>query len=303
MARTFSLAHLTLPGCPLHVFIETAARAGYDHVSLRMTKVSEDDRVYPLISDRSLRRRTGRLISDAGLSVLDVELLRLDRETEPEQFESLLEASAELGARSVIVQIPDPDRQRAVDRYRRLCDLARTYRLSAALEFVSWTETADLCSAAAIVRAADRTNGGILVDMLHFDRSGSELEDLERIPAAWFQFIHLCDAPRATPALTEGVIQAARSARLFPGDGELPIREVLRRIPAVPCSLEIPNAELLDKLGPDEFARRALASARSYLAAEQDQQTGSVMPARLPRAKTPDARTRATRGDGTWHDR
>ncbi|MBE0586094.1 MAG: sugar phosphate isomerase/epimerase [Desulfofustis sp.] len=303
MARTFSLAHLTLPGCPLDVFIETAARAGYDHVSLRMTKVSEDDCVYPLISDRSLRRRTGRLISDAGLSVLDVELLRLDRETEPEQFEPLLEASAELGARTVIVQIPDPDRQRAVDRYSRLCDLARSYRLGAALEFVSWTETADLRAAAAIVRAAGRTNGGILVDMLHFDRSGSELEDLEKIPAAWFQFIHLCDAPRATPALTAGVIQAARSARLFPGEGELPIREVLRRIPAVPCSLEIPNAELLDKLGPDEFARRALASARRYLAAEPDQETAGVLPAGFPRTKTPDARTRETRGDGTWHDR
>lgn len=279
MAHQFSLANLTLQGFPLDEFIDIAVRTGYDFVSLRMTKVCSADRIYPLIDNFLLRRNTGKLISDSGLSVLDVELVRLDPNTEPETYEPFLEAAADLGARAVIVQIPDPDRQRAIDRYARLCELAQSYHLSAVLEFVSWTETADLLSAAAIVRSANKENGGILVDMLHFDRSGSDPADIQNIPSEWFRFIHLCDAPRATPALTEGIIHTARSARLFPGKGELPIREVLKYLPEVPYSLEIPNKSLLKTLGPEKFARRALESAREYLAGEIPQTVDSFLTA------------------------
>ncbi len=268
MTRMFSLAHLTLQNCTLDDFVEIAARTGYDCVSLRMTRVSDKDRIYPLTSDASLRNNLKRHVNDAGLGILDVELALMDPITEPETYVPLLDASADLGAREIIVQLPDPDRQRAIDRYGRLCDLAAERGLGAALEFVSWTETSDVRSAAAIVEAASRDNGGLLIDMLHFDRSGSALEDLERIPREWFRFVHLCDAPRAAPSLTEGVINTARSARLFPGDGQINIREILRRIPTVPCSLEIPNSELTSILGPEEFARRALEAARDYLAAE-----------------------------------
>lgn len=275
MARKFSLAHLTLQGCSLSEFIEIAARTGYDFISLRMTKVVPSDYIFPLIDDSGLRKQIGRMISKAGLSVLDVELVVFNPETEPETFLPFLEASAELGAQAVIVQIPDPDRQRALDRYTRLCELSSAFGLYAVLEFVSWTETPDLRSAAGIVRSAAKENGGILVDMLHFDRSGSELDDLCHIPPEWFRFVHLCDAPRATPALTEGIINTARTARLFPGQGDLKIREILQRIPEVPCSLEIPNKRLLNELGPEKFARQALTTAKTYLAAKSFHTIGS----------------------------
>lgn len=265
MARTFSLAHLTLQGCSLGEYIEIAARTGYDHVSLRMTKVCPSDRVYPLITDHKLRRETGIHIKDAGLSVLDVELILLDRKAEPQTFEPLLAASAELGAGSIIVQIPDPDRQRALDKYARLCDLAKPYGLFVALEFVSWTQTPDLRSAASLVRNSGRSNGGLLVDMLHFDRSNSEITELRNLPSEWFRFIHLCDAPAATPSLTEGIINTARTARLFPGHGDLAIGEVLQCLPEVPCSLEIPNESLLKTLGHEEYARQALSAAKKYI--------------------------------------
>jgi sugar phosphate isomerase/epimerase len=268
MIHMFSLAHLTLQHCSLDEFVGIAARTGYDFVSLRMTKVTESDLIYPLITDKRLRKQIKGLIASYGLRVLDVELITLPPETEPESYTPFLAAAADLGAHAVIVQIPDPDRQRAVDRYARLCELANSYDLYAVLEFVSWTQTADLRSAASIVKSADKGNGGILVDMLHFDRSGSNLEDLEKLPAEWFRFVHLCDAPRATPSLTEGTISTARSDRRFPGKGDLKIGEVLRRLPNVPYSLEIPNKKLLDKLGHEEYARQAIDSARQYLANE-----------------------------------
>jgi hypothetical protein len=66
-----------------------------------------------------------------------VELVRLDPATEPESFLPFLEAGAELGARAVIAQLPDPDRTRAIDRYARICDLAEPFHLTVALEFDS----------------------------------------------------------------------------------------------------------------------------------------------------------------------
>ncbi len=278
MTHTFSLAHLTLQHCSLDEFIRIAARTGYDFVSLRMTKVAESDQIYPLITDHRLRKYIKGLIASFGLRVLDVELVALPPETEPESYVSFLAAAADIGASAVIVQIPDPDRQRAIDRYARLCELANSYGLYAVLEFVSWTQTPDLRSAATIVKSADKSNGGILVDMLHFDRSGSSLEDIEKLPPEWFRFVHLCDASQATPSLTEGTISTARSDRRFPGRGELNIGEVLRRLPNVPYSLEIPNRRLLDKLGFEEYARQAIASARQYLANEFVHITKSYLP-------------------------
>jgi len=259
---------LTLQDCELTEFIEIAARSGYNYVSLRLAKVCAGERIAPLVSDAALRRRTARLVGDAGLRVLDVELVRLDSAARPEDFLPLLGAAAELGARAVIVQLPDPDRQRATDHYAAICDLAAQHRLCAVLEFVSWTETPDLRSAATVIRSAGRPNGGILVDMLHFDRSGSHLNELEKLPPEWFHFVHLCDALRARPTVTEGIIRTARGQRLFPGMGEINIREILRRIPEVPCSLEIPNTELMNRLGPETYARQALEAAKNYLAVE-----------------------------------
>lgn len=278
MTHTFSLAHLTLQHCSLDEFVGIAARTGYDFVSLRMTRVAEGDRIYPLIDDKRLRRHIKELVASYGLQILDVELVSLPPETEPESYTAFLAAAADLGAQAVIVQIPDPDRQRAIDRYARLCELANSHDLYAVLEFVSWTQTADLRSAAAIVKSADKGNGGILVDMLHFDRSGSSLDEIEKLPPEWFRFVHLCDAPRATPSLTEGTICTARTDRRFPGSGELKIGEVLRRLPNVPYSLEIPNKGLLNLLGPEEYARQAIESAKQYLANEFVHTTKSYVP-------------------------
>jgi hypothetical protein len=54
------------------------------------------------------------------------------------------------------------------------------------------------------------------VDLLHFARSGSSVADLRQLPAEWFRFAHVCDAPAGVPATNEGLIHTARFERLFP---------------------------------------------------------------------------------------
>jgi sugar phosphate isomerase/epimerase len=190
----------------------------------------------------------------------------MDSALEPESFSGVLDAAAELGARHIIAQLPDPDRERATARFARLCDLARPLGLFVSLEFPHWTETGNLTEAARVVRAVNRGNAGILVDMLHFGRSNSSLDELAGLPPEWFRFAHVCDAAREVPPSMDGIIRTARDERDFPGEGGIDVRGILACLPqGIPYALEIPRVALTRAAGPEEVARLAVAVARSYL--------------------------------------
>lgn len=266
MTVKFSIAHLTVLGTTPLDLIQIAADAGYDYVSIRMTPVAEGEHVTPLAGDPDMVRRVSRCLADTGVEVLDVELARLGPDDEPDKYRGVLEAAAGIGAQHVLGQLNDPDRDRATERFGRLCDLALEFSLTVDLEFPSWSETGDLAAAAAVVRAVDRSNAGILVDVLHFFRSNSSIEQLAALPREWFRFIQLCDAPADAPPTVEGVIHTARCARSLPGYGHLPLRELLEHLPAGPYSLEVPNDVLRRELGTTEYARLVLATAREVVA-------------------------------------
>ena len=265
MTVKYSLAHLTVLGTTPIELIEIAADAGYDYASVRMTAVAPGEQIASMAGDRAMTRRVSKRLADTGIEVLDVELARLGPDDEPEQYRPMLEAAGTIGARHVIGQLPDPDRIRAGERFARLCDLAHDVGLTVELEFPSWDETRDLLGAAAVVRAADRPNAGILIDTLHFARSGSTLAQLSSLPAAWFRFVQVCDAPSDVPSTVEGVIRTARSARSLPGYGELPLNDLLQHVPAETYSLEVPNDVLRGELGTPEYARLVLATAREVI--------------------------------------
>jgi sugar phosphate isomerase/epimerase len=173
---------------------------------------------------------------------------------------------AELGARHVIAQLPDPDPVRKVERFGQLCDLAKELGLTVDLEFVSWTETPDLTEAARVLRAVNRPNAGLLVDLLHFARSGSSVAQLRKLPREWFHFAHVCDAPAAVPSTVEGLIHTARYERLFPGAGGIDVRGILAALPAgIPYALEIPHARLAAQVGEKQYAELAIGAAQRHL--------------------------------------
>ncbi len=266
MTVKFSLAHLTVLGSTPIELIEIAADAGYDYASIRMTAVAPGEQITPMAGDPAMTRRVSKRLADTGIEVLDVELARLGPDDEPEQYRPMLEAAAAIGARHIIGQLPDPDRIRAIERFGRLCDLAHDVGLTVELEFPSWDETRDLLGAAAVVRAADRSNAGILIDTLHFVRSGSTLAQLASLPGAWFRFVQVCDAPSDVPLTVDGVIHTARAARSLPGYGGLPLNHLLEHVPSGPYSLEVPNDVLRRELGTAEYARLVLATARDVIA-------------------------------------
>ncbi|MDQ7810784.1 TIM barrel protein [Amycolatopsis sp. A133] len=243
-----------------------AANAGYRYVGLRLTRVTREEPHYPLATDPALMRATKARLAATGIEVLDIELARMGPTDEPRDFLRVLEAGAELGARHVITQLPDPDPVRKVDHFTELCDLARPLGLTLDLEFPSWTETGDLTEAVRVLRAAGRPNAGLLIDVLHFARSGSGINELGELPREWFHFAHVCDAPGEIPATTAGLIYTARFERLFPGEGGLDAPGILAALPpGIPYTLEIPRAMLVAQVGASEHARLALAATRRHL--------------------------------------
>ena len=263
----FSLAHLTVLGCAPPELTRIAARAGYDFVSYRIIFMGlANEPNYDLAHHPAMLRETKAALSASGLKLHDIELARIADGVDVKTYAPALETAAELGARRVISSIWTANRAYALDSLGQLCDLAGKVGLGISLEFVTWANVANLQEALAVRRAVNRGNLGLLVDVLHFNRSRVKLEELDPVPREWFHFAHICDAPREIPTTREGLIHTGREARLYPGEGAIDIAAIVNRMPEVPYSLEIPNLARVKELGYAEHARRCLESARQYFA-------------------------------------
>lgn len=264
--RDYSLAHLTALSLTPPELVDAAAAAGYRYVGLRMTKVTTQEPHYPLATDPALMRATKTHLAATGIEVLDIELARMTSGDNPRDYLRFLEAGAELGARHVITQLPDADFARKTDRFAELCQLAAPLGLTIDLEFPSWTETPNLTEAVRVLRTAAQPNAGLLIDLLHFSRSGSSIDALRALPSEWFHYAHVCDAPADVPTSTSELIHTARFERLFPGEGGLDMHGILDALPeGLPFALEIPRAMLVAQVGPKEHARLAIDAARRHL--------------------------------------
>jgi sugar phosphate isomerase/epimerase len=258
----FSLAHLTVLSLSPPEMVSVAARTGYQAVGLRLIAVTPDSPGYPLMFDPAAMQDTKTRLDDTGIRVGDIEFVKITPEIDIMSLEPFAAAGAELGARHIIAAPYDPDLGRLAERFAALADLAGQYNLSVLLEFFPWTVVPDVRAATRIVETADRNNTGILVDTLHFARSGSRLEHLDLVSPARFPFVHVCDAMAGESFTTEQLLHTARSERLPPGGGGIDIRGILKRLPAdIVIGLEVPMDTLTRECGPEEVAHRVRAAA------------------------------------------
>jgi sugar phosphate isomerase/epimerase len=267
-ALHFSLAHLTVLGCAPPEMTYIAARAGYNFVSYRLiTMHLPDEPNYDLARNDAMLRQTRVALAQTGLKVHDVELARIQDGVDVKSYLPALETAAELGATDVITSIWTQQRNYAIDCLGELCDLGAKLGLSMNIEFVTWANVGNLAAAIAVCRSVGRANCGLLIDVLHFDRSRVGLKELDAVPREWLRFAHVSDAPARIPLTNEGLIHTAREERLYPGEGAIDIAGIVNRLPPMPYSLEIPNLARVRELGYAEHAWRCLEAARKYFSA------------------------------------
>lgn len=264
-APLYSLAHLTLINCTPAELVYIAARAGYDAVSPRFIRMNVPGEFTQSPVDKAQVQATKSALATTGLRVLDVEIARITEDCDPREFERALELGGELGARHMIMSAwtrRRDDRNFLLDVYAETCDIAAPYGLTVDLEFPTFSRLRTLDEALDIVRAADRDNGGILVDTLYLHLSRVDIGELLHVPPAWLHFLHISDCLPGIADTREGMIQLARDARLYPGEGWIDFAGIIERCPAVNYSIELPNQSRVAELGYEEHARRCLNHAR-----------------------------------------
>lgn len=261
--RKLSLAHLSLLALPPAELIRAGREAGFDLVDLRLAPATPTDRIYDGDALKALSRSLPPRLRDTGLGVWDVEIIRLNERTRPEDYLPLMETAAALGARRIKLVCDSTDHSRAADIMGRLCDLAAPFGLMLDLEYMIFSGVKSLAAALNLVACADRPNLNVLVDALHWVRAGDGAH-LKTADPARLGYVQLCDGPLHGPGDRQALIQEARTHRLAPGDGEFPLGDLLAAMPAgCIASVEVP---LPPDRAPLAHARYLARAARAVLA-------------------------------------
>ena len=223
-----------------------AASAGFEMVGVRLAPAHPADRSLSLLDSPALLRRLSAALESSGLGVLEAEVVRLRPESRTEDFDRHLEAAAALRARFVLTVSHDGEEERAAERLAALAERAGALDLRVALEFMAFSEARTAAEAARLVALAGHPRLGVLADSLHLYRSGGTAADLAGLPLLAAQ---LCDGPSAAP---EDLAREARTARLMPGEGDLPLGDFVAMLPRdLPVSLEVPSST------PEDWQERA----------------------------------------------
>ncbi len=266
MNRTYSLAQLiALPYTPPQM-VQLAADTGCSACGIRILPTTPGGEHHPLRPGSPQLRETRTRSDASGVRVLDLEIIRIGPAFDAGAYGAFFEVGAALGAKHVLVASDDADAARMTASFAALCDAAAPYGLSCDLEPMPWCPVASVPDAARIVEAADRRNGAVLVDALHFFRSASKLDDVRRLPRSRLNYAQVCDGKVPGPTSNEGLIHDARCERLLPGEGGFNLRALFGALPDdLPISIEIPSRTRAPKMGCEAWARTAFEATRRVL--------------------------------------
>jgi len=213
---------------------KAAAAAGFDGMGLRW----DPDRT-PLSALPALRRT----IETHGLTLLDLEVVRLRPGVPVSAHRALVDVAGELGARFLLVVSDHPNASRTRNELSVLAGWAESAGVRVAVEFMRFTAVPTLAAANALVRAVDSPHVCVLVDALHLQRGGDQPSSLTPADLASVGYVQLCDAPRAFPGGPNdlgALAHEARHSRLLPGEGQLPLTDLLGVLAAdLPCCVEV----------------------------------------------------------------
>jgi sugar phosphate isomerase/epimerase len=263
----FILAHPTLNDLAPPNFIRIAERTGYDGINLRLIPLEPNTAAANIFNDRALLRATADALAASPLVLLDIEVIRIEPDTVAAQFEAMFAAGALLGARYAVAIAMDTEEARVAQRLAELCAVAKPHGLTVVLEFMMRGGIRTLDAAHRIVRATGADNVGILVDALHFYRSGAQLSDLATIDPALLPYMQINDV-RDLAALRQATPpETVVWKKTLPGTGDLALAELLAALPpGIPISIEVPGAPGASLEEAERYAAEALRRTRSVLA-------------------------------------
>ena len=259
-----ALDFLSVSGAHPVEHIEAAAANGFSSVGLRLTAPVGLPLKHDIVNDAELLRETSAALKRTSIQLLDVEAFTLNDSTKTANLDPAFAVAAELGAKIVQVVVEDSDVDRAQQRFAEMCALAERYKMIVALEFMKWRSLKSLAEAWDFISGAGMSNGTLCIDTLHLSRCGDGPEGIAALPSGSIGYVQLCDAPAILPPL-EAYLAEARGGRMYPGEGELWMQELLDVLPEdIPLSIEVPRAIDAEKSVMERAKLAAEAMRRFY---------------------------------------
>jgi sugar phosphate isomerase/epimerase len=257
------LCSLTVRQAALPELIDVAAHAGFDTVTVTPHHVVACGHDVAALRARS---------DAAGVAIgyLDGLGRGLPGITRGESPDAVFDMAEGLGVTlvNVVHYGGDPGVPAAmmVDALGALTERAASRGLRLVVEFIPGTAIPDLPTALTMVRAVASDHLRVLLDTWHLGRSGGGPELIVGDVPSLIGALQVSDRRRAQDL--EPYVPMA--GRLLPGDGELPLRELLGPIvsaqPLLPVGVEVANDDLL-AASPVDAAHAAAAAIRGVLSA------------------------------------
>jgi len=256
--RLISLAAGILPEATPTQLIEAAASSDFDFGGMWAERET-----WTPATTRAIRKQA----RDAGVELLDLEVAWIMPGPVDPWLTELVGIAAELGARNLLCVSSDPDMSATTAKFQAMVDAATGTGVRINLEFGLFTEVKTIHAARAILESVEGEAKALLVDTLHWARSGGTAEDLAAIPREWLSYCQPCDAPADAPDLSnfDAIIDDAINRRMPLGEGGLPLASMIDALPAhVPLAIEERSANLREAF-PDLNARAREVARTSRL--------------------------------------
>lgn len=251
-------------------YINLAADLGCAHVSIALTQCPINPWNHPpfdLATDTALRRETIAVMRDRGVaaSLGEGHVLAPGRDLGA-VADASFDAMLELGVTRLNMVSMDPDLSRTHDQFAMLAERAVAAGFTDLVcEFAPVLTIRNLAMALDVIAHIGRPNVRVLLDTMHFGRSGGTAADLAAIDPDLIGYVQLADAPLTSDM---DYMQEAMIERKAPGEGAYPLADFLAAVPADRVvSLEIPQlSKAMAGQSALEILKPAVAAARALIA-------------------------------------
>ena len=203
--------------------------------------------------DKNALNKTRDSLKKTEIQLIDVEVTWLENDDNlNDNHKLIIDVGLELSAKNILVVNRHNDYDKALNQFYKMCEYADN-NIRICLEFGEFTTVKSLSKAIDFVNTINHPVAGILIDLMHINRSMEDIPDLNN---PIFSYIQGCDFYQSSKKLTgDNYITAAIDDRCCLSHGEAKKEEIIKMCKSnLDVSLEIRSKDLRDKF-PDPYER------------------------------------------------
>lgn len=247
MTRPLAIEFISALGMPPDEMVALVADLGLTRFGLAPRPITLNAaafRTWDLLQDTALRDRTRAAMRRYGVSLAIGEGFLVRPDDTADTHLAALDLMADLGAPRINAVNLGGRGAPAIEAFGRLGMEARSRGMRTTIEFLPMMAPATFADA---LTFAGDAGIEVLVDAMHFFRSGGRIEELTRADPSMIGHAQVCDVP--LPAITQDYGREASQDRLPPGEGDLPLQGFIRALPPhVTVGLELPMMSRADAM-------------------------------------------------------